>query len=154
MIPVTKEGLEKMRQELQHLEAQVPVITKQISDAREKGDLKENAEYHAAREQLGHVQGNMSDLKSRLAQAVVVDCAQIKHDEISFGAIVELADSDGSVEEWRLVGQGEEDALDNRILTSSPMGAALLGHKKGDKIKVQAPVGVLEYKVKKIRYES
>ena len=150
-IPVTAAGKQKMQDELDALEAQAPGIRKAIEEAREKGDLKENAEYHAAREELGMLQGKIADLKSRLSQAVVVDESQIDHDVVGFGAIVEL-DEDGDIEEWELVGQGDDDPLENKILTTSPMGQALIGHKVGDSVTVAAPMGNFEYTIKSIKY--
>ena len=152
-IPVTAAGKQKMQAEVAELESRVPVIRKAIEEAREKGDLKENAEYHAAREELGMLQGKIADIKSRLAQAVIVDESQIDHSIVGFGATVELEDlGDGSVDDWELVGQGEDDPLENKILTTSPMGLALIGAKVGDEVSVAAPAGELKFKVNKISY--
>lgn len=152
-IPVTAEGKKKIQDELEELNARVPLIAKAISDAREKGDLRENGEYHAAREDMGMVNARISDLKAKLSRAVVVDESQIDTSRIAFGAKISLQDlKDKSVEDWQLVGDGEDDALENKILTSSPMGAALLGKTLGDTITVKAPVGDLRFMVKKISY--
>ena len=152
-IPVTEEGKRKLQQDLHTKEAMVPEIQEAIAEAREKGDLKENAEYHAAREKLGFLQGEIADLKSKLARCVVVDSSMIDRDTVAFGATVELEDlDDGSKEDWSLVGDGEDDALENKILTSSPMGQALLGHRIGDEIAVAAPAGELRFKILKISY--
>ena len=151
-VPVTAEGKAKMQARLTELEAEVPNVRKWIEEAREKGDLKENAEYHSAREKLGMLEGDIADLRSRLAQAVVVDESKIDKSTTAFGATVALIDDFDDEEEWQLVGQGEDDPLDNKILTTSPMGQALVGSKVGDTVKVQAPVGELTYKVTKITY--
>ena len=151
-IPVTAEGKAKMQARLAELEAEIPNVRKWIEEAREKGDLKENAEYHSAREKLGMLEGDIADLRSRLAQAVVVDESKIDKSTIAFGATVTLIDDFDDEEEWQLVGQGEDDPLDNKILTTSPMGQALVGSKVGDTVKVQAPVGELSYKVTNITY--
>lgn len=151
-IPVTAGGKAKMQQQLAELEAELPVVRKWIEEAREKGDLKENAEYHSARERLGMLEGDISELRSRLAHAVVVDESKIDHSRVAFGATVTLIDEDGDSEEWQLVGQGEDDPLDNKILTTSPMGTALVGSAVGDTVEVQAPVGILKYRVTKISY--
>lgn len=151
-VPVTAEGKHKMQEKLSALEAEVPGVRKWIEEAREKGDLKENSEYHSARERLGMLEGDIADLKSRLAHAVVVDESRIDHSRIGFGATVILADEDGDEEEWQLVGQGEDDPLDNKILTTSPMGQALVGHAVGENVEVHAPAGVLTFSVKEIRY--
>ena len=152
-IPVTAEGKRKMQHELDEMNARIPLIAKAIADAREKGDLRENAEYHAAREDMGMLNARISELRSKLSQAVVVDESQIDTSRIAFGAKVKLEDLKSKVvEEWHLVGPGEDDELENKILTSSPLGSALLGKKPGDTILVDAPMGQLKFKVKAIAY--
>jgi transcription elongation factor GreA len=152
-IPVTIEGKKKLQADLDALNARVPVITKAIADAREKGDLRENAEYHAAREDLGMVNAQINELRSKLANAVVVDSSQIDTSRVAFGATVTLEDlADHSVEEWQLVGDGEDDALENKILTSSPMGSAMLGKRQGETVIVKAPAGQLKFRIKAISY--
>ncbi len=152
-IPITAEGKRKLQLELDDMNSRVPVIAKAIADAREKGDLRENAEYHAAREEMSMLNARISDLRSKLSQAVVVDESQIDTSRIAFGAKVKLEDMKTKiVEDWHLVGQGEDDALENKILTSSPLGSALLGKKPGDTVIVDAPMGQLKFKVKAIAY--
>jgi len=151
-IPVTAEGKRKLQQELDQLNARIPVIAKQIADAREKGDLRENAEYHAAREDMSMTNARIAELKNKLANATVVDESQIDTSRVAFGAKVDLQEGRAKAETWFLVGEGEDDPLDNKILTSSPMGQALLGKKVGDTVEVKAPVGLLKYKVMKISY--
>jgi transcription elongation factor GreA len=152
-IPVTAEGKKKIQTELNELNDRVPVIAKAIEEAREKGDLRENAEYHAAREEMGMINARISDLKSKLSRAVVVDESQIDTSKVAFGATIQLQDlSDKSVEEWKLVGEGEDDPLENKILTSSPMGSALVGKSVGETIVVRAPAGELKFKIKEIAY--
>lgn len=152
-IPVTAEGKRRVEAELAALVNKLPHIRTAIAEAREKGDLRENAEYHAAREELGYTEGRVSELRGKLAEMVVVDQGIADKDQVAFGATLELEDlSDGSVEEWCLVGAGEDDPLANRILTTSPMGQALLGHKVGDAITFKAPIGLLSYKIISIRY--
>jgi transcription elongation factor GreA len=152
-IPVTAEGKRKLQAEVDELNARVPVIIKAVADAREKGDLRENGEYHAAREDLGMVNARIAELKATLARAVVVDESQIDTSRIAFGARVTMQfTKDKSVEDWYLVGQGEDDPLENKILTSSPMGQALLGRQVGDTVVVKAPAGDLKYKITKIAY--
>jgi transcription elongation factor GreA len=152
-IPVTAEGKKKMQAELDELTNRVPVVAKAIADAREKGDLRENGEYHAAREEMSLLNARVSELKGKLSQAVVVDESQIDTSRVAFGAKLKLEDlKDKSVEDWQLVGDGEDDALENKILTSSPMGSALLGKKVGETITVNAPIGQLKFKIKAIVY--
>ena len=151
-IPVTAEGKRRLQEELDVLNARIPVIAKLIADAREKGDLRENAEYHSAREEMSMTNARIAELKNTLANAQVVDESQIDTSRIAFGAKVDLAEGKGRPETWYLVGEGEDDPLENRILTSSPMGQALLGKKVGDAVEVKAPMGVIRYTVKKIAY--
>ncbi len=151
-IPVTAEGKRKMQEELDQLNARIPVIAKQIEEAREKGDLRENAEYHAAREDMGMTNARLGELKQKLANCQVVDESQIDTSCVAFGAKVDLQEGRSKAETWYLVGEGEDDPLDNRILTSSPMGQALLGKKLGDAVEVKAPIGTIKFTVKKITY--
>ena len=152
-LPVTVEGKKKMHGELDVLQARVPLIAKAIEEAREKGDLRENAEYHSAREEMSMINARIADLRGKLSRAVVVDESQIDTSRVAFGAKIKLEDlKDKSIEEWQLVGEGEDDPLENKILTSSPMGSALLGKKAGETIIVNAPAGVLKFKVKTIAY--
>ena len=128
-------------------------VNSYLADAREKGDLRENAEYHAAREEMSMTNARIADLKDKLARAVVVDESLIDTSRIAFGATVQLQDmKDKSIEDWKLVGEGEDDPLDNKILTSSPMGSAMLGKAVGELVVVKAPMGDLSFKVKKISY--
>lgn len=152
-IPVTAEGKKKIQAELNELTERVPLIAKAISDAREKGDLRENAEYHAAREEMGMINARISDLKGKLSRAVVVDESQIDTSKVSFGAKIQLQDlKDKSIEDWQLVGEGEDDPLENKILTSSPMGNALVGKAVGETVVVKAPAGEIKFKIKSISY--
>jgi transcription elongation factor GreA len=152
-IPVTIEGKRKMQAELDGLTARVPIIAEAIAVAREKGDLRENAEYHAAREEMGMINARIAELKSKVSRAVVVDESQIDTSRVAFGAKLTLQFlKDKSVEQWFLVGDGEDDALENKLLCSSPMGSALLGKKVGDTIVVHAPVGDLKFKIQSITY--
>jgi transcription elongation factor GreA len=152
-IPVTAEGKRKMQGELSELQSRIPVISKAIEDAREKGDLRENAEYHSAREEMSMTNARIADLKGKLSNAVVVDESQIDTSRVAFGAKVTLEDlKDKSVETWMLVGDGEDDPLENKILTSSPMGSALLGKKAGESLIVKAPAGELKFRIKAINY--
>jgi len=152
-IPVTLEGKRKLQAELDELTARIPGIAKLVEEAREKGDLRENAEYHAAREEMGMTNARIAELKSKVSRAVVVDESQIDTSRVAFGAKLKLQDlKDKSVEEWFIVGEGEDDALENKILGSSPMGSALIGKKVGDTIVVKAPVGDLKFKIQSIAY--
>jgi len=117
-VPVTQEGFDKLQEELKAAEARRPLVLRAIQEAREKGDLRENAEYHAAREELAALEERIRALKGKISMASIVDKSKIGGDAVVFGATVKLEDlSDGTVEEFVLVGEGEADPLNNRILT-------------------------------------
>jgi transcription elongation factor GreA len=125
-----------------------------VREAREKGDLSENAEYHAAREELSVTEGRILQLRSKINDASIVDKSRIGGESIVFGATVKLQNlDDREEEEFTLVGEGEADPFANRILTTSPMGQALLTKKVGDEVEVPAPKGKLHFKVLQIRFE-
>lgn len=153
-VPMTKEGYDKLSAELVELESRRPKVQLQIKEAREKGDLSENAEYHAAREDLSMLEGRISDMKDKISRAFIVDKSKIGGDTIVFGATVKLeSQPDKDIEEYTLVGEGENDPLNGLILTTSPMGQALLTKKVGDKVEVPAPRGTLKYKVLEIKFK-
>lgn len=152
-VPMTQEGLDKLKGELQTHDERRPKVLLQIKEAREKGDLSENAEYHAAREDLSMLESQIRILKDKISRAVLVDKSKIGGDTIVFGATVKLKClADGEIEEYTLVGEGENDAFSNRILTTSPMGQALLTKKAGDKIEVPTPKGPVEFKVLSVAF--
>ncbi len=150
-IPMTREGYDKKKAELDRMLAELIEITKRVASARDLGDLSENAEYHAAREDQGQQQAKIDLLKSQLARAFFVDTDSLPKDQVAFGSRVTVFDEDMDEEEtFELVGPGQEDPAKNRILTSSPIGQGLLGKKKGEVAEIQAPKGVLRFKVLKI----
>jgi transcription elongation factor GreA len=153
-IPMTKTGYMNLQNEVEGLRNKIPDIQKAISEAREEGDLKENAEYHAARESLGMLEAKISDIESRLAQAKIMS-ATTASDEILFGATVKIMDLTYDDEEtYFLVGEGESNPMQNKITTTSPMGQAMLNKKVGEKFIVDAPAGQIEYEVLEISYEG
>ena len=153
-IPMTKAGFNNLQDKLDALREQIPGMQKAISEAREKGDLKENAEYHAARESFGMMEAKIADLEGRLSQAQIISSKNMKSDEIFFGATVNVLDIEIDEEEqYQLVGEGEGDPMNNKIFTTSPMGQAMLNKKVGDTFIVNAPGGDMEYKVLSISYE-
>jgi len=152
-VPMTREGFDKLNGEVAELEARRPVVQLQIKEAREKGDLSENAEYHAAREDLSMLESRIRELKDKISRAVLVDKSKIGGDSIVFGATVKLLSlSDNEEEVYSLVGEGENDPLNNKILTTSPMGQALLTKKVGDKVEVPTPKGAAKFKVLEIKF--
>ena len=133
----------------------MPEIANKIAAARDEGDLKENAEYHAQREKQGMMQAKINQLKDRLARAQIVDPADVPRDIIAFGATVKVLDVDLDDEETiTLVGDGDEDYDKGRYLITSPIGRGLLGKKVGDVCDIDVPKGSLQFKVLEIAYED
>jgi transcription elongation factor GreA len=153
-IPMTREGYEKLKTELSHLnDVKMIEVTKRVASARDLGDLSENAEYHAAREDQGLLQAQIDLLRTKLAKAMIIDPAQLPKDTVVFGARVKVKDLDaGDEEEFELVGPGQDDPDQNRILTTSPIGQGLLGKKKGEVAEIQVPRGTLRFKVLSIAF--
>jgi transcription elongation factor GreA len=153
-VPTTQEGLDKMKAQLLIHEERRPKVLLQIKEAREKGDLSENAEYHAAREDLSMLEGQIRILKDKIGRAAIVDKSKLGGDTILFGATVKLkCHTDNEEEEYTLVGEGENDPFSNRILTTSPMGQALLTRKVGDTVEVPTPKGPVKFTILKIEFK-
>src|SRR3982751_1566873 len=135
-IPMTREGYEKLKTDLDRMQNfEMIEVTKRIAAARELGDLSENAEYHAAREDQGMLQARIDALKDKLARAYIVDRSSLPADTVVFGTRVRIRDLDSGEEEvYELVGPGDEDYDNNKILTTSPRGQGLLGKKIGEKV--------------------
>jgi len=153
--PMTRKGFDKLKAELEHLDGVVmPGIAEKIGAARGEGDLKENAEYHAQREAQGLLQAKINLIRTKLAKAQIIDPAAMPRNQVCFGATVTVKDPDfGDEEVYTLVGAGEEDYDQGRILTTSPLGAGLLGKKIGEKAKIPAPKGSYELEVVSIRFD-
>jgi transcription elongation factor GreA len=148
-IPMSREGYDKKKAQLDHMKnVQMIEVTKRVATAREMGDLSENAEYHAAREDQGMLQAKIRQLEDELARAYIVDRSNLPSDTVVFGARVKVKDLDfDEEEEYTLVGPGEEDYDHNKILTTSPIGQGLIGKKVGDTAEIPVPRGVLHYKI-------
>jgi transcription elongation factor GreA len=153
-IPMTREGYEKLKADLARMEnGEMLAVAKRIAAAREMGDLSENAEYHAAREDQGMLQAKINALKAKLSLAYIVDKSTLPTDAVVFGSRVRVKDLDLDDEEWfHLVGPGEEDYTQNKILTSSPIGQGLLGKKPGEIAEIQVPKGVIRFEVLEISF--
>lgn len=153
-IPMSREGYEKLKAELDRMQStEMIAITKRIAAARELGDLSENAEYHAAREDQGMLQARIDALKDKLSRAYVVDKNSLPSDAVVFGARVTVKDLDlGGEEVFELVGPGDEDYDNNKILTTSPIGQGLLGKKVGEVAEIQVPMGKLRFEVVQIAF--
>ena len=154
--PLTARGAARLREELDRLKSvDRPQVIEAIAEARSHGDLKENAEYHAAREQQGFIEGRISELEGKLSNAEVIDVTTLAGTErIVFGATVELFDLESEEERtYQIVGDGEADIEQGLISVSAPMARALIGKETGDVAEVDAPGGRREYEVVAIRYE-
>jgi len=153
-IPMTAAGYAVLEEELKHRQqVERPRIIQQISDARTHGDLSENAEYHAAKEQQAHNEGRIAELEDKLARADVIYVSKLSGDTIKFGATVTLVDEDTDEKRvWQIVGEPEADAKEGRISVSSPLARALIGKMKGASVEVVTPGGAKAYEVKKIEW--
>jgi transcription elongation factor GreA len=154
--PITVQGAERMRAELKRLKGvDRPTVIKAIAEARGHGDLSENAEYHAAREQQGFIEGRIGELESRLSLAEIIDVSKLpQNGKVVFGATVELAGTeDGTRVKYQVVGEAEADIRLGLIAITSPIARALVGKEEGDTVEVQAPGGVRSYEIVKVAYE-
>lgn len=148
-IPMTREGYDKLKAELDRMRnVEMIAVTTRVAEARAMGDLSENAEYHAAREDQGILQAKINDVSDRLARAAIVDMASLPKDTVAFGSRVKVMDLDLDEEEtYELVGPGQENPDKGRILTGSPIGQGLLGRKKGDTVEIPVPRGTIRFKI-------
>jgi transcription elongation factor GreA len=155
-VPMTREGYEKLKADLDRMQSTEMIeITKRVATAREMGDLSENAEYHAAREDQGMLQARIDALKDKLARAYIVDRSTLPSDTVVFGTRVRIKDLDNGEEEvYELVGPGEEDYDNNKILTTSPRGQGLLGKRCGEIAVIKVPRGDLRYEIVDISWPS
>ena len=154
-VPMTVLGAEMLREELQRLKSKErPRVIQAIAEARALGDLKENAEYHAAREQQGFIEGRISEIESKLALAQVIDISKIDQtDRVIFGTTLDLINLD--TEEnvtYQIVGEDEADIKQNKISINSPIGRALIGKEVGEEVQVQTPKGVVSYEIDEVHY--
>jgi transcription elongation factor GreA len=153
-IPMTAAGHTALEQELKHRQqVERPRIIQQISDARSHGDLSENAEYHAAKEQQSHNEGRIAELEDKLARSEVIDVSKLSGDTVKFGATVTLVDEDTEEKRvWQIVGEPEADAKAGRISITSPLARALVGKKKGASVEVVTPGGAKAFEVLKVEW--
>lgn len=153
--PLTQAGADSLREELQHLKrVKRPRIIEAIAEARAHGDLKENAEYHAAREQQSFVEGRIQNLETSLSSAQIIDVTKVNADgKVVFGATVTIANIDTDKETtYQIVGDLEADVSQNKIAVSSPIARALIGRFEEDEVVVQTPGGDQEYEIIKVAY--
>ena len=152
---MTTVGAEKLREELNELKTEVrPKISKAIAEAREHGDLRENAEYHAAREQQSFCEGRISEIEGKLAESEIIDITQIEPSgRVIFGTTVTLVnlDSDEAVT-YQIVGEDEADVPNGKISVGSPIARAVMGKSEGDEVVVKAPAGDIEYEIESVEH--
>ncbi|MEE2686291.1 MAG: transcription elongation factor GreA [Planctomycetota bacterium] len=155
-VPMTRAAYERTKEEVLRLEnEEMPNIVAKIAAAREEGDLKENAEYHAQREAQGMLQAKINQIKGEMSRATIMDASKLPDDEVVFGATVQLKDLDyGDEEEITLVGSGDEDYDAGKYLITSPIGQGLVGKKKGDKVSIEVPEGTLKFEILDIRFDD
>ena len=153
-IPMSREGYDKLKADLDRMQnVEMIQVAKRIAAARDLGDLSENAEYHAAREDQGMLQARINALKDKLSRAYFIDRNNQSGDTVVFGARVRVRDLDlGEEETFELVGPGEEDYNNNKILTTSPIGTGLIGKKTGDVAEIQVPMGKLRFEIVDISF--
>ncbi len=155
--PLTMKGAQRLRAELEQLKSvQRPAVISAIAEARAHGDLKENAEYHAAREQQGFIEGRIKQLEAELSQAQVIDISMLNAgSRVVFGATVTLTDVETDAEKrYQIVGDLEADIKLGLIAISSPIARALIGKHEGDTVEIDAPAGKREYELMKVAYEG
>ncbi|HWK96509.1 MAG TPA: transcription elongation factor GreA [Pseudolabrys sp.] len=154
-IPMTAAGYSVLEEELKHRQSvERPRIIQQITEARSHGDLSENAEYHAAKEQQSLNEGAIAELEDKLARADVIDVSKLSGDTITFGATVTLIDEDTEEKKvWQIVGEPEANAKAGKISVTSPLAKALIGKSKGATVEVNAPGGAKGYEIKKVEWK-
>ncbi len=154
--PITARGAERLRAELKKLKSEDrPTVIKAIAEARGHGDLSENAEYHAAREQQGFIEGRIGEIEGRLSMAEIIDVAKLpQNGKVIFGATVEIEDNDtGKTTTYQVVGEDEADIRMNLIAITSPIARALIGKLKDDEVEFDAPGGRKSFVIVNVRYE-
>ncbi|EGV51378.1 transcription elongation factor GreA [Candidatus Endoriftia persephone] len=155
-VPLTARGANKLQEELQELKSVArPQVIKAIAEARAHGDLKENAEYHAAREQQSFIEGRIKDIEGKLSHAQIIDVTTINaNGKVVFGATVDVIELDNNEEHtFQIVGDDEADIKSGLISVSSPIARALIGKAEGDEVNLETPGGLREFEVLEIRYE-
>ncbi|MCA9641135.1 MAG: transcription elongation factor GreA [Polyangiaceae bacterium] len=151
--PMTPQGAKKLKEELQRLKEERPKISRDIETAREHGDLKENAEYHAAKERQGMVEARLKDIEAKLALSEIIDPTKLSGDRIKFGATVTLSNIDTGEElKYQIVGADEADIDEGTISISAPLARALIGKETGDEVRVTMPAGQRVFEVVDVEF--
>ena len=155
-VPLTVRGAERLREELKRLKGvDRPKVIQAIAEARAHGDLKENAEYHAAREQQGFIEGRIQDIEGKLGNAEIIDVTQMNaNGKVIFGATVLLSDEDsGNEVTYQIVGEDEADIKAGRISVGSPIARGLIGKEEGDVVTIRTPAGEKQFEIVEVKYE-
>ncbi|WOI54235.1 transcription elongation factor GreA [Parvularcula sp. LCG005] len=152
--PMTRAGFEKLEADIKHLKSvERPAVIQAISEAREHGDLSENAEYHSAKERQSMIEGQVLELEDKYSRAQVIDVSTLSGSDVKFGATVTLIDEDTEeVKTYQIVGDLEADVATGKISISSPIARALIGKEEGDSVEVAAPGGSRAYEIEKVEY--
>lgn len=152
--PITSEGYARLKEELTHLkQVQRPAVIEAIAEARGHGDLSENAEYDAARDRQGYIEGRIRELETKIATSEVIDISHLSGDKVTFGATVRLVDSENDAEvTYQIVGVDEADLGKGRISVRSPMARALIGRRQGDEVTLVAPGGTREFEILEVGF--
>jgi len=153
-VPMTASGFARLEEELRYLKSTArPEVIRAIAEAREHGDLSENAEYHAARERQSFIEGRVAELEDKIARAEVIDVASLNGNTVKFGATVTLVDEDTDAEAaYQLVGEMEADVKEGRLSITAPLARALIGKEVGDSVEVMTPAGSKAYEILKVQY--
>lgn len=153
-VPMTVTGAERLREELTRLkQVERPRVINAISEARKHGDLKENAEYHAAREEQGFIEGRIQEIEGKLSMAQIIDVKNISNEgRVIFGATIKLANVEGGEIVYQIVGEDEASVEENKISVTSPVARALVGKYEGDSVQVTTPEGSTQYEIIEVTY--
>ena len=153
-VPMTAGGMSRLEEELKHLKSVArPEVIRAIAEAREHGDLSENAEYHAARERQSFIEGRVAELEDKMARAEVIDVASLSGKTVTFGATVSMVDEDTDEKlTYQLVGELEADVKQGRLAITAPLARALIGKEVGDSVEVNTPKGEKAYEILKIKF--
>lgn len=153
-VPMTPEGYQRLQEELKHLiRVERPRVVQDIAEARDHGDLSENAEYDAAKERQGFIEGRIAEINGKMARAQIIDVSTIDTDKVVFGATVTVYDDESESEStYRIVGEDESDIKQGLISVSSPVAKALIGHRVDDEVQVKVPSGIRIYEIIDIKY--
>jgi transcription elongation factor GreA len=153
-IPMTAEGYSALDAELKRLKTvERPTVIAAISEARQHGDLSENAEYHAAKDRQSFIEGRVAEIEDKMARAQIIDVSKLSGKQVKFGATVTLLDEDsGDKSKYKIVGEDEADVSDGKISITSPIARAMIGKEEGDVVEVMAPGGAKSYEIVKVKF--